>query len=123
MENITVDVWLYGSLSRFGGENSQGSYAHVQLNIPAGAVLEDLLATLGMITEERGFTFINGKLSAMPGIQTDLKRTLENGDRVAFFHLQSMWPFQYRHGISVTEEINEELQKRKDKSIHHTYKK
>ncbi|MBM4272648.1 MAG: MoaD/ThiS family protein, partial [Deltaproteobacteria bacterium] len=102
---------------------SQGSYAHVQLNIPPGSTLQDLLAKLGMTTEERGFTFINGKLSAMPGIQTDLKRTLENGDRVAFFHLQSMWPFQYRHGISVTEEMNEELQKRKDKSLHHTYKK
>ncbi|MBM4272654.1 MAG: MoaD/ThiS family protein, partial [Deltaproteobacteria bacterium] len=72
MGNITVDVWLYGSLARFGGETSQGSHAHVQLNIPPGSTLQDLLAKLGMTTEERGFTFINGKLSAMPAIQTDL---------------------------------------------------
>ena len=37
----------------------------------------------------------------MPGLQPDLDDTLENGDRVAFFHLNSMWPFQYRHGVAM----------------------
>jgi hypothetical protein len=76
-----------------------------------------------MSTAERGFTFINGNLSAMPGIQTDLKHQLKTGDRIAFFHLQSMWPFQYRHGVAVTKEINEALQKSSNQALHHTYKK
>jgi hypothetical protein len=59
----------------------------------------------------------------MPGIQTDLKHELKNEDRIAFFHLQSMWPFQYRHGVSATKEINEALNKSMDQALHHTYKK
>lgn len=123
MKNITIDVWLYGGLARYGGKTSQGSHAHVQLELPTGATLGDVLRELGMNTEERGITFINGKLSAMPGIQRDLNHVLENGDRLAFFHLQSMWPFQYRHGITLTEEMHEEIEKRQNQSLHHTYKK
>ncbi|MBW2636510.1 MAG: MoaD/ThiS family protein [Deltaproteobacteria bacterium] len=123
MENITVDVWLYGDLARFGGEDSEGSHAHVPLSVPAGTTVGDLLKRLRMETEERGITFINGKLSAMPGIQPDLKLTLQNEDRVAFFHRQSMWPFQYRLGASVTEEMKEALDRQEDHGLHHTYKK
>jgi len=61
----------------------------------------DLLEHLGLPTEERGITFINGDLSAMPGLQPDLDRPLEDGDRVAFFHLKSMWPYQYRDGAAL----------------------
>ena len=123
MEDINVDVWLYGDLARFAGESSQGSFANLQINLPPGTTVGDLLTKLRMTTEERGFTFINGNLSAMPGIQTDLKHELKAGDRIAFFHLQSMWPFQYRHGVSVTDEINEVLHKQKNQALHHTYKK
>jgi hypothetical protein len=123
MENMIIDVWLYGDLARFAGASSQGSFANLKMAVPAGTTVGGLLAALGMATQERGFTFINGNLSAMPGIQTDLKHELKNEDRIAFFHLQTMWPFQYRHGVSVTEEINEALHKRKDQALHHTYKK
>jgi sulfur carrier protein ThiS len=123
LEDINIDVWLYGDLARFAGSASQGSYANLKLTVPTGTTVGDLLAQLRMATQERGFTFINGNLSAMPGIQTDLKHELKNEDRIAFFHLQSMWPFQYRHGVSATEEINEALHKRKDQALHHTYKK
>jgi hypothetical protein len=123
MENIAVDVWLYGDLARFGGEASEGSHAHVPLSVPVGATVGDLLSKLNMKTEERGITFINGKLSAMPGIQPDMKLILHNEDRVAFFHRQSMWPFQYRLGASVTDEMKEALDKQEDHGLHHTYKK
>jgi molybdopterin converting factor small subunit len=123
MEQIDLDVWLYGDLARFAREFSQGSFANLRLSLPVGTTIGDLLAKLRMSTEERGFTFINGNLSAMPGIQTDLKHQLKTGDRIAFFHLQSMWPFQYRHGVAVTKEINEALQKSSNQALHHTYKK
>ncbi len=38
--------------------------------------MRDLLAQLGMPTAQRGITFINGKLSAMPGLQPDLDHVL-----------------------------------------------
>jgi len=123
MANIRVDVWLYGDLARFGGKNSLGSHAHLPLSVPVGATVGDLLKKLRMKAEERGITFINGKLSAMPGIQPDRALILHNEDRVAFFHRQSMWPFQYRHGASVTEEMRNALDRQKNHGLHHTYKK
>jgi len=81
-----------------------------------------VLTKLSMPTEERGITFINGKLSAMPGLQPDLDLPLIDGDRIAFFHLKSMWPFQYRHGVSMTDEMDHTIRSRKDRGLQHTYK-
>jgi hypothetical protein len=67
--------------------------------------MRDLLAHLSLPTQERGITFINGDLSAMPDLQPDLDHVLKNGDRVALFHLKSMWPAQYRHGAGRTPEM------------------
>jgi len=100
MATITVDVWLYGPLARYGGEAARKAHANLQLELPADSRVRDLLAHLALPTEERGITFINGDLSAMPGLQPDLDHLLEDGDRVAFFHLRSMWPCQYRHGAA-----------------------
>ena len=69
--------------------------------------MADLLSYLEMPTEERGITFVNGELSAMPGLQPDMGHILHDGDRVAFFHLKSMWPFQYRHGVPMISEMAE----------------
>jgi hypothetical protein len=105
VETITLDVWLYGPLARYGGEAARKAHAHLQPELPAGSRIRDLLDLLAMPTEERGITFINGDLSAMPGLQPDLDHLLEDGDRVAFFHLKSMWPCQYRHGAARTPEM------------------
>jgi hypothetical protein len=99
---ITVDVWLYGPLARYAGEADGGSHGHLQLELPAGSVLGDLLERLGLPAQERGITFIDGKLSAMPGLQADLRDPLQDGSRVALFHLKSMWPFQYRDGAALS---------------------
>jgi hypothetical protein len=101
METITVDVWLYGPLARYGGDAASKTYANLQLELPAGSQMRDLLKHLALPTEERGITFINGDLSAMPGLQPDLDHVLEKDDRVAFFHLKSMWPCQYRDGAAL----------------------
>jgi hypothetical protein len=101
MEAITVDVWLYGKLARYAGTDARKSHANLQQQLPTGSRIRDLLELLRLPTEERGITFINGDLSAMPGLQPDLDHVLEDGDRVAFFHLQSMWPAQYRDGAAL----------------------
>lgn len=123
MGNVTVDVWLYGGLAKYGGQANKGSYANPKVDLPEGSTVRDLLADLQMPTEERGITFINGDLSAMPNMQPDLDHVLQNNDRVAFFHLQSMWPFQYRHGIAMAKEMSAAMLSSDDQGIHHTYKK
>mgnify|MGYP000103160171 CR=1 FL=1 len=101
MDTITVSVRLYGPLARYAGPAAGLAHAAVEVSLPAGSRVSDLLARLGLPTEERGITFINGELSAMPGLQPDLEQVLADGDRVAFFHLKSMWPAHYRHGAAL----------------------
>jgi hypothetical protein len=121
--DVIVDVWLYGALARYGGERQQPSFANMPLSLPDGSTLAALLTCLGIPTEERGITFINGQLSAMPGLQPDLGHILHDGDRVGFFDPKSMWPFQYRHGAAMTDEMARAMATEKDDGLHHTYKK
>ena len=113
MATIKIDVWLYGSLADYGGSAAGPGYANVKLTLPSGSRVADLLERLAMPTEERGITFLNGRLSAMPGLQPDLAQRLGNGDRVAFFHLRSMWPYQYRDGAGMLPELAQALADRR----------
>jgi hypothetical protein len=74
-----------------------------------------------MPSEARGITFINGNLSAMPGLQPDLDTELSDGDRVAFFHPKSMWPFQYRHDVAATPAFREATAIREDQGLRSRY--
>jgi len=121
--DITLDVWLYGVLAHYGSQANQGSYANLQPRLPAGSTIADLLAWLAMPTAERGITFVNGQLSAMPGLQPDLGHVLADQDRVAFFDPTSMWPFQYRHGASMTAEMAQAMSAESDGGLHHAYDK
>jgi sulfur carrier protein ThiS len=121
VKEMHIDTWLYGELARFGGSAAQPSHANLQVSLPEGSTMADLLSALGMPTEARGITFINGELSAMPGVQPDLQHPLQDGDRVAFFHLRSMWPFQYRHGVPMIGEMTDALQEEDDQGLHHAY--
>lgn len=121
MVDIFIDVWLYGDLSRYGGDTAGPGYANPKLHLSEGTTVGQLLAHLGLPTEERGITFINGDLSAMPGLQPDLDHPLIDGDRIAFFHLTSMWPFQYRHGAAMIGEMKEAMFSSKDQGLHHAY--
>ena len=122
MSGIVVDTWIYGNIAVYGGDANQGSFANLPVNLPENGTVGDLLAFLKMPTGERGITFINGDLSAMPGMQPDLDHILKNGDRVAFFHLKAMWPFQYRHGAAMIPEMSDAMFGSKDGGLHHTYK-
>jgi len=113
MTEINIEVWLYGPLARYGGSTGE-VFAQCNLLLPGGSTVQDLLVRLALPSEERGITFINGDLSAMPGLQPDLSHVLADGDRVSFFHLKSMWPFQYRHGVGTVAEFAQATQARDD---------
>jgi sulfur carrier protein ThiS len=118
--DISIDTWLYGELAHYGCESDQGGFANLLITLPEGSTVKDLLAQLNMPTEKRGITFINGNLSAMPDVQPDLDHILMNGDRVAFFHLRSMWPSQYRLGAAMIDELSTALNARSDQGLGHT---
>ncbi len=120
---VTVDVWLYGTLACYGEKAGKGSFANLRVRLREGSTMADLLTRLGVPTEERGITFINGQLSAMPGLQPDLVHILRDGDRVGLFDLKSMWPFQYRHGAMMIDEMARAMGAEKDRGLHHTYDK
>jgi molybdopterin converting factor small subunit len=120
-DQIIVEILLYGDLARFGGQAKQYGHAHLHLNMPSGSTIQDLLNQLKMPSEARGVTLINSKLSAMPGLAADLKIQLNSGDRVAFFHPLSMWPYQYRSGVPMTDELQAAMLADKDQGIHHSY--
>ena len=120
---MVIDVWLYGELARYGGRGKRGSHANPKVKLAEGSTIRDLLAFLRMPTEVRGISFINGELSAMPNLQPDLEHPLQDNDRVAFFDLHSMWPFQYRHGIPMVGEMSDAMQSSQDQGLHHAYKK
>ncbi len=122
MSETVVDVWLYGDLKNYGRAAAHESFANLSVRLKAGSTMADLLASLKIPTEERGITFINGQLSAMPGLQPDLGHTLHEGDRVGVFDLKSMWPFQYRHGARMIEEMTRAMFE-EDSGLHHTYSK
>lgn len=117
---MELDVHLYGRLARYGGSEDNIA-AQLTVPLPDGATVSDLLTALGMPTEERGITFVNGNLSAMPGLQPDLDHALADGDRVAFFHTDSMWPFQYRHDVAAVDEFKTALNAREDGGLQSRY--
>lgn len=123
MDTIQVEVWLYGPLARYAGDQSQGSYAELHLDMAVGSTIQDLLDDLGLPPEEKGITFINGSLAALPGLDSDRNTVLQDGDRVGISHRKSMWPFQYRFGASQTSDLKETFRDRKDRGIHHAYTK
>ena len=123
MDTIHVEVWLYGPIARYAGEASQGSYAQLLLDLPTGTTMRELLDELGLPDEEKGITFVNGSLAALPGLDSDQTVILQDGDRVGITHRKSMWPFQYRFGANQTHELRDTFRGRKDRGLHHAYTK
>jgi sulfur carrier protein ThiS len=121
MSTMIIEVWLYGPLARYAGEQSQGSHAQLQVELPVSSTMQDLLDHLGLPSDEKGITFVNGNLATLPGLDADRKIPLHDGDRVGISHNRSMWPMQYRFGANMTEEIKETFRQRKDRGVHHAY--
>ncbi len=117
---IRVEIWLYGPIARYANEEAAG-YARLDLELPEGSTLADLVRRLGIPPEERGITFVNGDVAAFPGVVVDEEVVLRDGDRVGLFHRKSMWPFQYRFGAAVRPELQEAFRHRDDGGIRHSY--
>lgn len=115
---MQLEIWLYGPLARYAGEESRGSYAHLKLEMPEGTKMQHLMERLGIPLADKGITFINAQLTDMPGLAADLDQELHDGDRIGFFHERSMWPFQYRHGANTNPELQAAMQRRG--FLHHT---
>ncbi len=121
MATIHLEIWLYGPMAQYAGEANQGSYAQLNLEMPEGSTMQDLICQLGIPAEERGITFVNGDLAALPGLEADLAIVLYDGDRVGISHRKSMWPFQYRFGAQLSPQLQERLRQQKDSGVHHAY--
>ncbi|MGC9399525.1 MAG: MoaD/ThiS family protein [Anaerolineae bacterium] len=119
---MQIEVWLYGPLARYVEEDNNIA-AQKLIELPEGSTVQALLDKVGMPGEARGITFINGDLSAMPGLQPDLDHALSDGDRVAFFHQKSMWPFQYRHDVAMLDEFKRSMDEREDRGLRSRYDK
>ena len=117
INHISVDVALYGSLAKYGGGKH---VAQIKVNLDANACMADLLDYLKIPSEERGFTFINAVLCAMPGVQVDLNQTLHNEDHIGIFSTTHMWPYQYRDGIRMTDALTQVL--KEQGPMHHSYR-
>jgi hypothetical protein len=121
MGNVCIDLWLYGPVARYAGDENRGSYANLEIEMPAKSTLGNLIQRLGIPTEERGITFVNGHLAALPGVDAGLEIELHDGDRVGISHRKSMWPFQYRFGAQLAPELEEAFRQREDRGLHHAY--
>lgn len=122
MSTIQVEIWLYGSLVRYGGAQATPTFAHLYVDLPTPAKMQDLLEHLQIPQQEKGITFINAVLADMPGLSADREVKLRDGDRVGIFPTTHMWPYQYRSGARMTPELEQVLRERGDGAMHHSYK-
>ena len=129
-KRVTIEVWLYGPIRRYADEVNEDvildrtmgrAHAELHVELPEGSTMQNLLDHLSLPSEEKGITFINGRLAAMPGVDADRSVELRDGDRVGISHRRSMWPFQYRFGASLEDGLQETFRRRKDRGIHHAY--
>ena len=120
---MKVDLWLYGELSRYGSDDGRESaFAHLTVEMPDGSTMGELLDRLGMPSEARGLTFVDGAISSMPGLYPDLEHVLPKGARVGIFPPVSMLPFHYREGAAVVDEMAEALGKLGPDGMAHDYR-
>jgi hypothetical protein len=116
MQSIKVNVSLYGSIARFGNGRH---VAQVDVSLEPGARVPQLLAQLHIPEAERGYLFINAMLCEVPGLATAPGEPLHDGDHVGIFSTDRLWPYQYRDGVRMSEDLKEALGSRG--AMHHSY--
>ncbi|MEW5872467.1 MAG: MoaD/ThiS family protein [Chloroflexota bacterium] len=89
------------------------------IELPEGACKADLLKHLEIPEEERGYLFINAVLCDVPGLSTGNGQLLHDGDHVGIFSVDRIWPYQYRDGVVISEELKAALQVHG--AMHHSY--
>jgi hypothetical protein len=118
---IKLDVWLYGELRKYAKISDQMGFANFEMEVEEGYRMRDLLASLEMPTTARGITFVSGDLSALPGFQPDLDHVFKDSDRVSLFDLHSMFPFHYRNGAAMIDEMETAVQDDPQLLLHHNH--
>jgi hypothetical protein len=113
---VNVNIAIYGSLARL-----HGGHHVVQLNkqLEPGTFLSSLLAELGIPVDKKGFVFINAILCDMPGLNTESDRPMQDGDHVGIFSSDYIWPYQYRDGVVMSENLKRALQEQNP--LHHSF--
>jgi hypothetical protein len=114
---MLVNVFLYGSLARFGGGRH---VAQMDVELGQNSGKAELLQHLGIPENERGYLFINAVLCEVPGISTGANETLREGDHIGIFSVDRLYPYQYRDGLPMSEGLKKTLQKHG--AMHHSYK-
>ena len=121
MNTITLNVRLYGDLSCYGNAKKQiGNYSIVNVELPMGSTMKDLLDFLLMCTKERGFTFINEKISAMPNTQPDLDYELQDGDQVIFFPEKTL-PTGLHFDVTMTDKMTRTVRADENLNLYYLY--
>ena len=121
MNVVSVRVRLYGELSCYGDPNDQeDNHSNKNVKLPLGSTLKDLMDYLLMCTKERGFTFVNEKMSAAPNAQPDLEYVLQDGDRILFFPLK-MLPTQLDFDMRMTDKMTRTVRVDEDLNLYYLY--
>ena len=121
MNSITVSVRLYGELSCYGKTIQRGeNYSTINVQLSVGNTLQDLMDVLLMCTKERGFTFINEKLSAMPEVQPDLDYQLQENDEVLFFPWK-MLPTRLQFDTKMTDKMTRTVRADENLNLYYLY--
>jgi hypothetical protein len=121
MSTIHICVRLYGELSRYGNVlHHAGKYSTTNIQLPADGTLKDLLDSLLMCTNERGFTFINETLSARPNYHPDLDHSLQDGDQVIFYPL-NMIPTALDFDMKVTSRMTRTVRADENLNLYYHY--
>lgn len=114
----TINVTLYGDIADHGGGRH---IASLDLELPDGAIMNDLLQALGLNPEDRGYLFVNAILYDMPGLYASKEAVLQESDHVGIFSIRHMWPYQYRDGIHMSDVLKEAM--KKHGGMRNTYRK
>lgn len=114
--SITVDVTLYGPIASYGGGTH---FANLSMALKQGADMGDLYAQLQIPHDARGYVFINSVLCDAPGLKASVHHNLQTDDHIGIFSDTHMWPYQYRDGVRMSDELRKVL--REKGSMHHSY--
>ena len=84
------------------------------LQLQQGARIKDLIAHLGLKSEDIGLVFVNSVLHDLPGLQVSREDIIHEGDHIGLFSGNYVWPYQYRDGARMSPRLQAEI-------AHHGY--
>jgi hypothetical protein len=121
MSSIAVVVRLYGDLSCYGkSRQPEGNCSTINIQLSAGSTLQDLMDVLLMCNQERGFTFINEKLSATPDAQPDLDYQLQDHDQILFFPCKTL-PTRLKFEMKLTDNMTRTVRVDENLDLYYLY--